>query len=310
MPDTRDKTNFRGPFSLHLLNLMRAVRRFKQTVAVRVYVESGEGTIYFDKGKLVHAESDGLSGEEAFMAVVLMRDGAYEKISDLCADVVSIERDIKTLLAEAKDQGSEEKRYMLTLVEEIETEEDKKSEAPGLIGGSAGGEGEESHEGKEGEEGGAGIEEPEEGDTKETRGEKDGKSGASQTTEVWQPSHVEGAGRGFQEELWMTDWGAKTSGFIAARIVREDGVSIMRALDTREELSPQVTKNVIDAAKQFAGDLEELLMESRTRLYSLSLLADGYYLVLALDRAKADLGTLEERLVPLIKALKESLEEA
>ncbi len=301
---------------------MRTVRRFKQTVAVRVYVESGEGTIYFDKGKLVHAESEGLSGEEAFMAVVLMRDGSYEKISDLCADVVSIERDIKTLLAEAKDQSSEDKRYALTLVEEIETEEDKKVEAPGIIEDSAEGKDEESEgseegedgvdgvESEEGEEGFGGIEEPVEGDTKGVPGVKGDKSGASGTIEIWQPSHVEGAGRGFQEELWMTDWGAKTPGFIAARIVREDGVSIMRALDTREELSPQVTKNVIDAAKQFAGDLKELLMESKTRLYSLSLLAEGYYLVLALDRAKADLGALEERLVPLIKALKESLEEA
>lgn len=291
LPEVRDKISYRGPFSLHLYNLLRTIRRSKQTVAIRVYMESGEGTIYFDKGKLVHAESAGLSGEEAFKTIVLMRDGLYEKIPDLCADVVSIERDTKVLLDETKgamEQG-EEKKYVLTLVEEIETDEDRKvKEGLGLPLEEGEEEIEESIENQE-------------TDSAEVKKQHN-------ASESWQSSHVELAGRGFQEELWMTDWGHNTPGFIAARIVREDGVSIMRALDAREELSPVVTKNVIDAAKQFAGDLVELLMESATRLYSISHLADGYYLVLALDRAKADLATLEERLTPLIKVLKESLE--
>jgi len=97
------KKAFHGSFALHLFNLLRTIRRGKQTVALRVEFEEGKtGVIYFQKGKLVHAEVGERTGEAAFFELIESRDGEYQKLSGVHADVVSIERDAHALIDECK----------------------------------------------------------------------------------------------------------------------------------------------------------------------------------------------------------------
>jgi hypothetical protein len=93
---------FRGPFVLHMMDLLRSIRRSRQpfVLKVRFSREEEAGKIFFEKGKLVHAEFQDKTGEEAFSEILTGRDGNYETIRGLTADVVSIERDVEALISE------------------------------------------------------------------------------------------------------------------------------------------------------------------------------------------------------------------
>ncbi len=114
---------FRGPFVLHMMDLLRSIRRSRQPFALKVRFSSEDaaGKIFFEKGKLVHAEFQDKTGEEAFFEILARRDGNYETIRGLTADVVSIERDIEALISEfeARLVGKPQKESKLVGEEKV-----------------------------------------------------------------------------------------------------------------------------------------------------------------------------------------------
>jgi predicted regulator of Ras-like GTPase activity (Roadblock/LC7/MglB family) len=100
---------FHGPFALHLFDLLRQIRGTEQNLTLEVEFRGYEvGMVYFEGGRLVHAEFRDKIGEEAFLAMLAERDGKYKKIRELSADVISIERDATSLIAEYKERETEE----------------------------------------------------------------------------------------------------------------------------------------------------------------------------------------------------------
>ncbi|MBN2379601.1 DUF4388 domain-containing protein [candidate division WOR-3 bacterium] len=99
--------NFHGLFALHFLNLLRSIKNSKQTLSIDVNLSDKEsGAIYFNKGELVHAECNGIIGEEAFIKILESRDGKYIKRLEATADVISIERDIRDILTDYNQSKS------------------------------------------------------------------------------------------------------------------------------------------------------------------------------------------------------------
>lgn len=264
-PKITGTKDFRGPFALHVLDLLRQIRQTEQTVALEVEFKSYEvGMIYFDKGKLVHAEFRDKIGEEAFLEMLGERDGKYKKIKELSADVVSIERDAHALI----DQSMEAK-----------TGTPKELD---LFEGAAA----------------ARVTEIEAGF--EYRKE-----------EVWSPPQTQDSG--FQEEVWMKDWGKKTEGFIAACIAKPDGMNIMQTLADGVGEEPKILKKMREIVRILAEanyGPGKLRLETFSELCYIVALAEGYFLVVILNATWSDGPRIEPRIEQLVAALNETLEQA
>lgn len=242
---------FRGPFVLHMMDLMRSIRRSRQPFALKLRFpgEDAAGKIFFEKGKLVHAEFQDKIGEEAFSEILARRDGNYETIRGFAADVISIERDAEALISEF------EARF--------------------------------------------------------------GKPEESTQEEVAEWSPPPPPDRGFQEEAWIKDWSQKTPGFRSALIVRQDNVKVIEvsAQGSSEQFDTQAIEELCKSSARLSGspeasELKRLRFETENRLYYLSALGEGYFLLVSLERTGFGLPSIERRLSQLARALSDSLERA
>ncbi|NLI97983.1 hypothetical protein GX441_04905 [bacterium] len=274
MLDSGSRIPFRGPFALHLMNLLRVIVRYKKTLALKVYSDMKEGTVFFDKGKLVHSELSGRSGEEAFSEIVSVRDGYYEKINDLHADVVSIERDAKFLLEHYKDSSAETKA----------------ESGDGLDDAAETGE-----------------EDEQSGETLKTEA-------PSQEPEASLQPSPNNEDKGFQEELWMKDWLSKHPECKALYVVREDGAIIMHALNDDSCLRPEaaIIHALLGSAKRLSneGDSLSLYLETKTASHFFSSLGEGFFLAAIFDSSRSEISSVKKGIQPLIQALIHSLENA
>lgn len=277
---------FRGPFVLHMMDLFRSIRRSRQPFALKVRFprQDAAGTIFFEKGKLVHAEFRDKTGEEAFSEILTRRDGDYETIRGLAADVVSIERDARDLISECEARVGEKQES--TQPELAITEE--------------------------------GAEEPSREGKKTTRRAKEEvKPVPKKELEVAEWSPPQPPDRGLQEEAWMKDWGEKTPGFRSAHIVRNDGTKIMEvsAEGAEQELDIDAVDELCRSSARLIGkadasELKGLRFETEEYLCFVSALGGGYLLVVSLDRTALPLSSIEHRLNQLVGALNDSLERA
>lgn len=272
---------FRGPFVLHMMDLLRSIRRSRQPFALKVRFSSKDaaGKIFFEKGKLVHAEFQDKTGEEAFSEILARRDGNYETIRGLTADVVSIERDVEALISE----------FEARLVEKPQAEPSVAKEPAELPSGK----------------------------DKETAKDarEESKLVGEEKVAEWSPPPP--PDRGFQEEAWIKDWGEKTPGFRSALIVRQDSVKIIEV--SAEGASEQIDTQAIDElckssarliGSHDASELKGLRFETEERLYYVSALGKGYFLLVSLERTEFALPLIERRLSQLARALNDSLERA
>lgn len=244
---------FRGPFVLHMMDLMRSIRRSRQPFALKLRFpgQDAAGKIFFEKGKLVHVEYEDKTGEEAFSEILAGRDGNYETIRGLTADVISIERNAEALISEFEARLGETEEF---------TQEEAAAE--------------------------------------------------------WSPPPP--PDRGFQEEAWIKDWGQKTPGFRSALIVRRDNVKIIEVSAegaSEEQLDTEAVEGLCSASARLSGspeafELKRLRFETENRLYYLSALGEGYFLLVLLDRTESALPSIERRLSQLAGALSDSLERA
>ena len=125
---------FRGPFALHLLDLLRHIRSNEQTLTLEVEFRGYEvGMVYFEGGNLVHAEFRDKIGEEAFLEMLAERDGKYKKIRELSADVISIERDAAALIAECKERLQEREKEETEPALEAEVESEAETWTPSPV---------------------------------------------------------------------------------------------------------------------------------------------------------------------------------
>jgi len=272
---------FRGPFVLHMMDLLRSIRRSRQPFALKVRFsrEDAAGKIFFEKGKLVHAEFQDKTGEEAFSEILARRDGNYETIRGLTADVVSIERDVEALISE----------FEARLVEKPQAEPSVAEEPAELPSGK------------------------DKGTARDAKEES--KLVPEEKVAEWSPPPP--PDRGFQEEAWIKDWGKKTPGFRSALIVRQDSVKIIEV--SAEGASEQIDTQAIDElckssarliGKADASELKKLRFETEERLYYVSALGRGYLLLVSLERTGFALPLIERRLSQLARALSDSLERA
>ena len=122
---------FHGLFALHFLNLLRTIRKSKHTLALKVQLSDKEtGMIYFKKGELVHAECGEILAEDAFIKILEARDGKYSKMEEKAADVISIERDIGTILTDYNKSKSRDKEMPQLTIPGMEEETSEVSEEP------------------------------------------------------------------------------------------------------------------------------------------------------------------------------------
>jgi hypothetical protein len=272
---------FRGPFVLHMMDLLRSIRRSRQPFALKVRFSSEDaaGKIFFEKGKLVHAEFQDKTGEEAFSEILARRDGNYETIRGLTADVVSIERDVEALISE----------FEARLVEKPQAEPSVAEEPAELPSGK----------------------------DKETAKDarEESKLVGEEKVAEWSPPPP--PDRGFQEEAWMKDWGEKTPGFRSALIVRQDSVKIIEvsAEGASEQIDTQAVDELCKSSARLIGShdasaLKKLRFETEERLYYVSALGRGYLLLVSLERTGFALPSIERRLGQLARALSDSLERA
>jgi len=272
---------FRGPFVLHMMDLLRSIRRSRQPFALKVRFsrEDAAGKIFFEKGKLVHAEFQDKTGEEAFSEILARRDGNYETIRGLTADVVSIERDVEALISE----------FEARLVEKPQAEPSVAEEPAELPSGK----------------------------DKETAKDarEESKLVPEEKVAEWSPPPP--PDRGFQEEAWIKDWGKKTPGFRSALIVRQDSVKIIEvsAEGASEQIDTQAIDELCKSSARLIGSpdasgLKGLRFETEEHLYYVSALGKGYFLLVSLERTGFALPLIERRLSQLARALNDSLERA
>ncbi|MBD3285416.1 DUF4388 domain-containing protein [candidate division WOR-3 bacterium] len=124
---------FHGLFALHFLNLFRTIRRDRQTLAIKIQISDKEnGMIYFKKGELVHAECENIAGEEAFIKILEVRNGRYSIMEEKAADVISIERDIGSILTEYNKSKSRDSQMPQLTFPGMVTEEEPEADETGV----------------------------------------------------------------------------------------------------------------------------------------------------------------------------------
>lgn len=72
----------------------------RATAALKVTTKDQEGMIFFKDGAVVHAMSNGQSGEEAFFTILGFHGGSLENIQGVKPQIVTIDKSIEALLFE------------------------------------------------------------------------------------------------------------------------------------------------------------------------------------------------------------------
>jgi predicted regulator of Ras-like GTPase activity (Roadblock/LC7/MglB family) len=122
-----EKKGFRGTVTdFHLSDLIQMNCLGRMTSALNVTREERNGIIYFNEGNVVHAECDGLEGEEAILEMLSWAGGQFSSIHGKTAPKETIIKGWQSLLLEAMRRLDESKpRRKLNQEEEREIVKNK-----------------------------------------------------------------------------------------------------------------------------------------------------------------------------------------
>ncbi len=105
------KTNdgFQGTLDgIDLIDIVQFNGLSKATSALKVTTADQEGMIFFKKGEVVHAMCDNTSGEQAFFKILEFQGGTLQNIRGVEPPIVSIQKNIESLLFESAVRNDEE----------------------------------------------------------------------------------------------------------------------------------------------------------------------------------------------------------
>lgn len=93
---------------IDLIDIVQFNGLSKATSALKVTTDELEGMIFFKKGEVVHAMCDDTSGEKAFFKILEFQGGTLQNIKGVEPPVVSIYKNIESLLFESALRNDEE----------------------------------------------------------------------------------------------------------------------------------------------------------------------------------------------------------
>lgn len=93
---------------IDLIDIVQFNGLSKATSALKVTTADQEGMIFFKKGEVVHAMCDNTSGEKAFFKILEFQGGTLQNIRGVEPPVVSIQKNIESLLFESAVRNDEE----------------------------------------------------------------------------------------------------------------------------------------------------------------------------------------------------------
>ena len=110
MPTQADQaacSGFTGMINLSLTDLIQMVCLSRSDIVIRVRSGATDGIICIRKGQVLHAETDGLRGERAFLEILRWKDGVFEIQSSGDIASNSIDKPWEHLLLEAMRENDE-----------------------------------------------------------------------------------------------------------------------------------------------------------------------------------------------------------
>lgn len=110
MPTQADQaacSGFTGTINLSLTDLIQMVCLSRSDIVIRVRSGTTDGIIYIRKGRVLHAETDELQGEGAFLEILRWKDGVFEIQSSASVSSSSIDKPWEHLLLEAMRENDE-----------------------------------------------------------------------------------------------------------------------------------------------------------------------------------------------------------
>ena len=93
---------------IELLDIVQFNGLSGASAALKVTTIEQEGMIFFNNGQIVHAMCGALTGEEAFFMILSFQGGTLQNMRGVESPVVTIEKDLQTLLFEAAVLNDEE----------------------------------------------------------------------------------------------------------------------------------------------------------------------------------------------------------
>ncbi len=93
---------------IDLIDIVQFNGLSKATSALKVTTDELEGMIFFKKGEVVHAMCDDTSGEKAFFKILEFQGGTLQNIKGVEPPVVSIYKNLESLLFESALRNDEE----------------------------------------------------------------------------------------------------------------------------------------------------------------------------------------------------------
>ncbi len=93
---------------IDLIDIVQFNGLSKATSALKVTTDEQEGMIFFKKGEVVHAMCDDTSGEKAFFKILEFQGGTLQNIKGVEPPVVSIYKNLESLLFESALRNDEE----------------------------------------------------------------------------------------------------------------------------------------------------------------------------------------------------------
>ncbi len=93
---------------IDLIDIVQFNGLSKATSALKVTTADQEGMIFFKKGEVVHAMCDNTSGEKAFFKILEFQGGTLQNIRGVEPPVVSIQKNLESLLFESAVRNDEE----------------------------------------------------------------------------------------------------------------------------------------------------------------------------------------------------------
>jgi len=139
----REGEGFTGTLkNIQLADLIQMCCNAEITTAIRVYHDSGHGTIYLQDGAIVHAEQAELAGPDAFYRIFLWRSGRFETLTEAAAPASSIDKNWQYLIMEGH-RRIDEADVLAEIREESADAARAASSSHPKNGGSAGGQGRE-----------------------------------------------------------------------------------------------------------------------------------------------------------------------
>ncbi|MCU0588223.1 MAG: response regulator [Syntrophobacteraceae bacterium] len=101
-------SGFTGMINLSLTDLIQMVCLSRSDIVIRVRSGETDGIISIRKGQVLHAETNGLGGEQAFLEIFRWKDGVFEILATESISQCSIHKPWEHLLLEAMRERDEQ----------------------------------------------------------------------------------------------------------------------------------------------------------------------------------------------------------